>query len=84
MKSITIHGLDDTTDEAIRKRALAEGLSLNRTIKALLREVLGLAGGRKTRRQDFEGLCGTWSPGELEAFTAAIEDFHQIDVKDWK
>ena len=35
MKSITIHGLADTLDKLIRKRAKKEGNSLTKTIKAL-------------------------------------------------
>ena len=83
MKSITIHGLDDATDEKIRSKAGEDGLSLNRTIKHLLRKALGLDGATD-RRQDFQDLFGTWSSSDLEAFSHATEDFARVDPADWK
>ena len=84
MKSITIHGLDDDLDEKIRSRAGAEGLSLNKTIKMLVREALGMDGQPPDRRQDFQDLFGTWSPADLEAFGRATEDLGRVDSEDWK
>ena len=83
MKSITIHGLDDELDEKIRAKAEAEGLSLNKTIKLLVRDALGI-GERQDRREDFKDLLGTWSAADLEVFNRATEDFGQIDAADWK
>ena len=42
MKSITIHNLDDKLDSLIREKAKKQGISLNKTIKTLLRKSLGL------------------------------------------
>ena len=84
MKSITIHGLDDDLDEKIRSRAGAEGLSLNKTIKLLVREALGMGDQPRDRRQDFQDLLGTWSRADVEAFSHATEDFGQVDPADWK
>ena len=84
MKSITIHGLDDATDEKIRSKAGAEGQSLNRTIKQLLKEALGMGEQPQDRRRDFQDLFGTWSPADLEAFGRATDGFGQIDPEDWK
>ena len=42
MKSITIHGLDEHLDRTIRSLAEREGLSMNKTIKKVLRSALGL------------------------------------------
>jgi len=44
MKSITIHGLDGPLDTLIREKARKQQLSLNKTIKLLLEESLGLTG----------------------------------------
>ena len=84
MKSITIHGLDDDLDERIRSKAGAEGLSLNKTIKLLVREGLGMGDQRPDRRQDFQDLFGTWSRADLEAFGRATEDLGRVDSEDWK
>jgi hypothetical protein len=67
MKSITIHGLDDDLDEQIRHKAEAAGLSLNKTIKLLVREALGMADPCPDRRQDFQDLFGAWTAADLEA-----------------
>ena len=66
MKSITIHGLDHELDEKIRSKARAEGLSLNRTIKLLLREALGLGDQPPNRGIGFQDLFGVWSRTDRE------------------
>ena len=42
MKSITIHGIDDPLAGLIKSRAQSEGLSINKTVKKLLEESLGV------------------------------------------
>lgn len=84
MKSITIHGLEDDLDEKIRSKAGEEGLILNKTLKLLVREALGMGSRRKDRRQDFQDLFGTWSSEDLEAFGRATEGFSRIDTEDWR
>ncbi len=84
MKSITIHGLDDGLDEKIRSRAGEEGQSLNKTIKLLLGKALGVGERPPDRREDFQDLFGAWSQADLEEFDRAIEDFGEIDTRDWK
>ena len=81
MKSITIHGMDDELDRQIREKAAAEGKSLNKTIKGLLKQVLG---GRCSRREEFADLLGYWSAEELTEFERATKDLCQIDPGDWK
>ena len=84
MKSITIHGLEDDLDEKIRNKAGQEGLSLNKTIKLLVREALGVSERPPDHRQDFQDLFATWSRADLEAFDRATEDFGRVDTEDWK
>ncbi len=84
MKSITIHGLEDDLDEMIRNKAGQEGLSLNKTIKLLVREALGASNRPPDHRQYFQDLCGIWSRADLESFDRATEDFGRIDTEDWK
>ena len=84
MKSITIHGLDGAVEALIRDRAAAEGMSLNRTIKALLEEALGVTPPRSGRHAaDFREFLGVWSADERAAFDRAIGDFAQMDPEDW-
>ena len=85
MKSITIHGLEDDLDGKIRSKAKAEGLSLNKTIKMIMRSALGLDARPGGRREDFIDLFGIWEASELQAFSDVTnEEFGRIDVEDWK
>lgn len=79
MKSITIFDLDDALNEKIRSKAGEEGLSLNNTIKQLLRESLGLSKRQPDRRTHFEDLSGAWSQADLQEFDQATDDLSQID-----
>lgn len=84
MKSITIHGLSDELDEMIRKKAENQNTSLNKTIKALLEEALGLNKKIKPdRSKDFDDLFGIWTKREAEEFKKATAQFGEIDQGDW-
>jgi hypothetical protein len=84
MKSITIHGLDETLDRLIKKRAKKQGSSLNKTIKKLLEESLGLHKKQNAdHRDDFLDLFGVWSKKEAKQFAEHIHDLEKIDKEDW-
>jgi hypothetical protein len=84
MKSITIHGLEDPLNTLIREKARNQRLSLNKTIKKLLAESLGLTTSNyKDHHHDFSDLCGVWTAEDIEEFTANSKDFSSIDPKDW-
>ena len=84
MKSITIHGLDDPLNTLIREKARQQQLSLNKTIKKLLEQSLGLTPGNdNNRRDDFSDLCGVWTTKDVEEFTANNQEFNAIDPEDW-
>lgn len=85
MKSITIHNLEDPLDRLIRQRARKQGASLNRTIKMLLEESLGIR--RKPsadHRGDYMDLFGLWSERDAQEFKAAVKDLDRVDAKDWE
>ena len=85
MKSITIHGLEDPLDARIREKASQQGLSLNKTIKKLLTESLGLEPSQpRDNRETFEDLCGVWTREEAYAFSQSTEDFAKIDSEEWE
>jgi len=80
MKSISIHKIDDKLMALIEKKAREKGLSLNKTIKLLLAEAVGL----KLRKNDsFDEFCGVWSEDEFKEFEHRVADFNQIDPTDW-
>jgi DNA polymerase III delta subunit len=85
MKSITIHGLDDDLDQGIRKLAREKGLSLNKTMKELLRKSLGLnRSDRSARRDEFRDLCGVWSEEEAQRLQERLAPISEIDPDDWQ
>ena len=84
MKSITIHGLEDPLDALIRKKAREQNLSLNKTIKKLLQESLGLSDNATTGRKElFSDLCGVWTDEDIQKFTANTRDMNTVDPDDW-
>ena len=85
MKLITIHDLDDSLEALIQEKARAEGLSLNKTVKMLLRRALGLApGGNGDKRADFSEFCGVWSKADQAEFERNTKDFDKVDPRDWQ
>ncbi len=82
MKSITIHGLDDTLAQLISEKARHQGTSLNKTIKTLLRRALGLL--EQQKKNDFSEFSGIWTQKEFEKFEHSVKDFEKIDRQDWK
>lgn len=83
MKSITVHKLDEGLMREIEKRANEQSTSLNRTIKQLLRQALGL-GSDKKPPVDFSDLCSVWSAAELKEFEENTADLNRVQAGDWK
>ncbi len=80
MSSITIHKLDDELDASLRRFALEQGTSLNKTIKTLLRASLGVGSEKK---RDLSKFSESWSNTELEEFQRNTEAFGEINPADW-
>ncbi len=84
MKSITIHELDDDLDALIRDRARREGISLDKTIKKLLEESLGIKPkDEDNRKEEFLDIFGAWSEEEACEFDRITRDFEKIDPEVW-
>ena len=85
MKSITIHGIDDITSRQLQIVAEQLGLSLNKTIKKIIQEALGIKPSEiSSRRSDFEEFCGIWSKEDLQEFAETVKPLRQIHTEDWK
>lgn len=85
MKSITLHDVDDELARKIEARAEASGLSVNKTIKSILSEELGLGSStRRQRKAEFEKLSGVWTGQDLQTFGEATGAFGKVDANDWK
>lgn len=84
MKSITIHGLDDQTAGQLERISKEKGLSLNKTIKMLLHEVLGIKPRDITsNRSDFEEFSGMWTAEEAEEFSASTKSVSEVEPGEW-
>ena len=79
MPNVLLRGLDASTLARLRARARRRGISVNRLIlETLQREQ---AGGETFH--DLDGLAGTWSKEEADAFDAAVAPFSEIDPELW-
>lgn len=84
MKSMTIHGVDESLAKLIQAKARSEGLSINKTIKKLLEESLGVRPSyRDKNRRNFEEFCGMWSDSEYKEFKERTADLRGYSQK-WR
>lgn len=83
MTVLTIRGIDDELDAALRTEAKAQGLSVNALVRDLLRRGLGLGEGPHGHH-DLDPLAGTWSPADLESFRAATAPLEDVDPGLWE
>ena len=85
MKSITIHGIDDSLWSMLQEKATSEGFSLNKIIKEMLEISLGIKHKvSKEKLLQFKEFCGIWSKSDLNKFNKEIKDFEKIDKEEWK
>lgn len=83
MSSITVHNIEPELDKMIRQKAEAESNSLNKTIKNLLRNSLGLS--KIAKQNNLDRFYGVWSKEEADEFDKIInQEFEKIDPNDWK
>ena len=79
MKSITIHNIDGQTEKLLHERAKKEGISLNKLIKKLLRQSLGLEEKIIDNKEDFKEFFGSWSEEDYQEFNNNVKVFSELD-----
>ncbi len=85
MKSLSIHNLDDQLADLIAARAKEEGISMNRVVKRLLAEAVGVRPpDESVHREEFEQFCGAWNDEDLASFRRHTEAFDRVDEGDWQ
>lgn len=77
----TIRGIPPLVDSAIRKRARADGKSLNEVAIEVLAEGAGVTGVPRKRR-DLGDIAGTWKPDRLAE--AALAEQDRVDEDLWR
>lgn len=82
MKTMTIRNVPNDVAQALDAERLRRGLSLNRTVLALVAESLGVSG--KPRSNGLKGLSGGWTEDEYRQFEAATAPLREIDDELWK
>lgn len=83
MKTMTIRNVPAELADALEAEKRRRGLSLNRTVLALMKEALGVSGDRG-RSNGLRRLSGTWSEEEFRRFEEAAAPFGEIDREIWK
>jgi hypothetical protein len=87
MPVINIHGLGDRAMEALRRRAVDEGVSVECLAIRLIEQGLGLRVGGSSlqnRHSDLDALAGCWSRREGVAFERATAPLAQVDANLWQ
>jgi plasmid stability protein len=83
LTQLTLRGIPDALNRAIRERAQREKKSINRTVTDILAEALGVEAD-VTKRRDLSDLAGSWSEAEVREFEQALAPFEQIDASEWQ
>ena len=78
-RQYTIRNVPEMLDQALRRRAGKEGLSINETALEALRKGIGLT---KEKSHDLDWIAGTWR--EDETFNEIINEMRTIDEEMWK
>ncbi|MBI3856787.1 MAG: hypothetical protein HY293_13955 [Planctomycetes bacterium] len=85
MRPITLRNLPPAVARAVRDRAGAEGLSLNKAVLRILEEALGLS---RTKRppinRDFEDFIGVWTDEEAREIERRIYEQRRVDPELWR
>lgn len=86
MKVITLRNIPPDVARRIQERSSRSGLSLNKTVLAILEEGLGLAGSEPTRvrNNDFDEFCGIWPKEEADEFDRLLTEQRRIDPELWE
>lgn len=85
MTAITLRNIPPKLQDALRKRADAEGLSLNKVVIRMLEEAAGQrrTASKATRHHDLDHLAGTWSDAEAAAFETSLAEQRKMDPEIW-
>ena len=80
---MTVRNIPAELAQALDKERRRRGLSLNRTVLALLRNALGVPHG-VSRSNGLRHLAGGWSETECRQFERAVRPFEDIDRELWQ
>jgi hypothetical protein len=87
VKQLTIRGIPDEVERAIRKEAGKKGVSLNKAALAVLERAGGASrrGKRKANLyHDLDHLCGIWNKKQADEMEKHAALHREIDEALWK
>ena len=86
MKNITIRGIDEALDQALKTAADRETRSVNQLVFEVLRERFGLtkAAFHIRRHHDLDDLFGRWSEEEDQRVQDVVSKQRKVDPEFWK
>lgn len=87
MKQLTVRGFDEDLEDAMRRLAQREGVSLNKAALRLLRKGAGLSGiasADDSIGSSLDHLIGKWSQEEYDEMDAVLKELDFIDEAIWK
>lgn len=82
MNTMTIRNVSPEVAAALDEEKRRRGLSLNRTVLALIEESLGTSGN--IRSNGLHRFAGTWNEEEFRQFEDAVAPFSEVDTELWK
>ena len=82
-RQLTVRHLPKDLAIALQKEKRRRGVSLNQTVKDVLRQGLGLGSSRRYAN-GLGKLSGGWTQAELDSFEKATAVFERIDDDAWK
>lgn len=83
MSQITLRDLPESLEREIRREARRQGMSLNKTIIAVLSKSLGME-SVEGKKRDLSSLAGTWDEAAGAEFSTAVSIFQKIDKENWQ
>jgi hypothetical protein len=86
MKSIIIRDIDPSIADKLKKEAKLKGKSVNQFIKDMIKNQMGLTGGKKYSilHHDLDHLFGRWDENEFKQIQGKIDHERKIDEELWK
>ncbi len=82
MSTMTIRNVSAELAAALKDEKRRRGLSMNRTVLALMEESLGVDGN--TRSNGLGRLAGTWNEERFRQFEESVAPFGEVDSELWR
>ena len=77
--------LDPALRQTLERLALPEGRTVEEVVVEILRQASGDAETRReARRRALEGLAGTWTKEQADAFDRELALMRKIDPEEWQ